>query len=248
MPRPRLRYADVMATMAVFIALGGSSYAIATGSVGSRELKNDTVRSTDLRNNDIHAVDVRNGTLTGADVKDDALTGADIRESTLRTVPSARTATTAGAARRATRADGADRATRAHSADLAAALAAPERFHEVGTPGEPPFNPGCANDTGNPSFPSVGFYKDREGVVRVKGAYTCTTAGSLVFNLPPGDRPASGKAHTQAIACFGGGNCPASHTTLVQVIGSGFAPGADGGIFADATIAVLDGITFRAAS
>jgi hypothetical protein len=100
----------------------------------------------------------------------------------------------------------------------------------------------------HPAFPSVGLYKDREGVVHVKGAYTCTTAGALVFNLPLGYRPASGKAHTQAIACFGGGNCPASHTTLLQVIATGFAHGADGGILADATTAVLDGVTLRAAS
>jgi hypothetical protein len=104
---------------AVFIALGGSSYAVATGAIGSRELKNNAVRGVDLRNNDVRSVDVRNGTLTGAGVKADALTGADVRESTLRTVPSASTATTAAAAQRASRADTVDTATRTDSADRA---------------------------------------------------------------------------------------------------------------------------------
>jgi hypothetical protein len=88
--RRRLSYANAMATIAVFIALGGSSYAVATGSIASRELKDNTLRSADLKNNDIRAKDVRNGTLAGVDVKNDALTGADMRESTLQTVPSQR--------------------------------------------------------------------------------------------------------------------------------------------------------------
>jgi hypothetical protein len=236
--RQRLGYAEVMATVAVFVALGGSSYALTGGSIGSRELKDNAIRSADLRDNGVRARDVRNGTLGTADVHDDALTGADIRESTLETVPSASTANRAATA---------ERAARSESADLAASIKAPEGFHEVGTRGGPPFNPGCENYTASPAFPSVGFYKDHEGVVHLKGAYQCTGAGALAFNLPAGYRPAAGLAHTQAIACFGGGNCPASHTTLVQVIGSGFAPGADGGILADASIAILDGITFRAA-
>jgi hypothetical protein len=224
--RRRCSYANVMVSVAVFVALGGSSYAVAGGSIGSRQLKDNAVRSADLRNNDVRGKDVRNGTLTGA----------DIRESTLRGVPTA------------SRAAAADHATRADAAGRADSIAAPEGFHAVGTPGEPPFNPGCQNNTGNPAFPPVGFYKDREGVVHLRGAYTCTSAGALGFNLPAGYRPGAGTAHTQAIVCFGGGNCPASHTTLVQVIGSGFAPGADGGILADATIALLDGVAFRAGS
>jgi hypothetical protein len=53
--RSKLSYANVMATIAVFIALGGSSYAaiIITG-------KN-----------------VKNGSLTGADIKDNSLGGQE---------------------------------------------------------------------------------------------------------------------------------------------------------------------------
>ena len=53
--------------LALFIVLGGTSYAVATGSIDSREIKNDTVRSKDLRNNDVRSKDVRDFSLTAQD-------------------------------------------------------------------------------------------------------------------------------------------------------------------------------------
>ena len=67
--RSSLTYANVMATVALFVALGGTSYAVATGSIDSREIKNDTVRSKDVRNNDIRSRDVRNRSLLAKDFK-----------------------------------------------------------------------------------------------------------------------------------------------------------------------------------
>ena len=57
-----------MATIAVFIALGGTSYAVATGSIGSREIKNNGVRGKDIRNNDVRGKDIRAGTIRSSDV------------------------------------------------------------------------------------------------------------------------------------------------------------------------------------
>lgn len=65
--RSRLSYANVMATIAVFVALGGTSYAVATGSIDSREIKNNTVRSKDIRNNEVRSGDVRNQSLLAQD-------------------------------------------------------------------------------------------------------------------------------------------------------------------------------------
>ena len=59
--RRRLSYANVMATLAVFIALGGSSYAALT----------------------ISGRDVVNGSLTNRDLKRDTLGGSRIKESRL---------------------------------------------------------------------------------------------------------------------------------------------------------------------
>ncbi len=67
--RSYLTYSNVMATIAVFVALGGTSYAIATGSIGSREIKNNSVGTKDLRNNGVRGRDVRNGSLLAADFK-----------------------------------------------------------------------------------------------------------------------------------------------------------------------------------
>jgi hypothetical protein len=68
--RRHLSYANVMATVAVFIALGGSSYAALT----------------------ITGADVRNGSLTNRDLKKNTLDGRRIRESRLGKVPRARNA------------------------------------------------------------------------------------------------------------------------------------------------------------
>src|SRR5262245_55001904 len=61
--RSRLSYANVMASVAAFIALGGTSYAVATGSIDSREIKNNTVRSKDVRNQSLLAKDFAPGQL-----------------------------------------------------------------------------------------------------------------------------------------------------------------------------------------
>jgi hypothetical protein len=68
----------VVALIALFVALGGVSYGVATGFIDSREIKNNTIRSKD----------VRNGTLQARDVGRDALGGGAIKESVLGTVPS----------------------------------------------------------------------------------------------------------------------------------------------------------------
>jgi hypothetical protein len=94
--------ATVLASIALFVSLGGVSYGVATGSIDSREIKNNTVRSKDIRNNQVasrdirnnsvRGRDVRNSSLTGSDVKNDSLRGSDILETSLGLVPSANTA------------------------------------------------------------------------------------------------------------------------------------------------------------
>jgi len=63
----RLSYANVVSTACLFIVLGGTSYAVATGSIDSREIKNSTVRSKDIRNNTVRSRDVRNSSLLAED-------------------------------------------------------------------------------------------------------------------------------------------------------------------------------------
>jgi hypothetical protein len=77
--RSRLTYSNVTATLALFVALGGTSYAVATGSIGSREIGNNSVRSKDLRNNDVRGRDIRNGTIGTRDVANGGLLAADFK-------------------------------------------------------------------------------------------------------------------------------------------------------------------------
>ena len=88
--RPHLTYANVVATLGLFIALGGASAFAAVqlgkNSVGSRQLKAKSVTTGKIALNAVNGSRVANGTLTGEDIK----------LSALGTVPSATTATSAG--------------------------------------------------------------------------------------------------------------------------------------------------------
>jgi hypothetical protein len=87
-----------VALVALFISLGGVSYGLATGSIDSREIKNNTIRTQDIRNNQVRGRDIHNSTIRSPDVALDTLTGLDIKESRLGPVPRADSAGTAGTA------------------------------------------------------------------------------------------------------------------------------------------------------
>lgn len=96
--RMRVTYGNVVATLALFIALGGVSWAATSlpkNSVSSKSIKKNAVTSAKIKKNSIISSKVKNGSLIGADVKGKTLTGAQINESTLGTVPSAASAGTA---------------------------------------------------------------------------------------------------------------------------------------------------------
>src|SRR3954469_16551129 len=59
--RGRLTYANVMSTIGVFIALGGTSYAVTQlprNSVGSSQIKRDAVRSPEIQNGSLRLGDL----------------------------------------------------------------------------------------------------------------------------------------------------------------------------------------------
>ena len=68
----RLTYANVMATVALFVALGGSSYAalgLGRSSVGARELAPNAVRKSELANRSVGSGEVINGSLLSEDFR-----------------------------------------------------------------------------------------------------------------------------------------------------------------------------------
>src|SRR5262249_53694672 len=87
--RRRLSYANVAATLAVFVALGGSAYA-------GTQLKKNSVGPKQLKKNAVITQAIKNEAVTGAKVKKGTLTGTQIDASTIGTVPSAANAQTLG--------------------------------------------------------------------------------------------------------------------------------------------------------
>ena len=98
--RNRLTYANVVATLALVIAVaGGTAYAantvfsadIVDGEVKTADVRNDTLSgggltAADLRNGSVGNTEIADGGVRSAEVQNEALTGADIAESTLQNV------------------------------------------------------------------------------------------------------------------------------------------------------------------
>lgn len=88
--RQNITYANVVATLALFIALGGVSWAavkLPRNSVGSAQIKKNAVTSAKIKKNAI----------TGAKIKNNSLTGGDINAASLGKVPNAGRADSAAA-------------------------------------------------------------------------------------------------------------------------------------------------------
>jgi hypothetical protein len=220
-----LSYANVMSTLCFFLLLGGGAYAaghLGKNTIGSKQLKKNSVTTTKIKDGAVTAEKIGNGVVTGTKVANGSLTGTQINASTLGTVPTAQSAQTAGAA------------------DTANSLAPPEPWHEVGAPGEPEFLNGW-KDVGA-GEETVAFYKDHEGVVHLRGF--ANGGSGTVFQLPPGDRPTSGRFLEFPMVCYGCGT--EAEVGVVDGPGKGASDGEVHG--PPGTAFGLDGVTFRAAS
>lgn len=131
-------------------------------------------------------------------------------------------------------ADSANTAGTAKTAVTAEGLAAPEGWHEVGDPGEPAFQNNWTNYSPG-GVETAGFYRDRLGVVHLKGYVNSGTA-ALIFTLPPGYRPSADKFFPSVDANSG-------TTSWLEVYSDGDVVGVEaGGKFGQKT---LDGVAYR---
>jgi hypothetical protein len=233
----------VVACLALLVALSGTGYAaikLPAKSVGSKQLKTGAVTNVKLARRAV----------TGAKVADNSLTGAQIKESTLATVPKATHAATADTATHATTADSASTATHAATADTATGIAPAEAMHLVGAPGEPAFQHSWQNGVSIYDEP-LGFYKDREGVVHLRGLIQNGAPNNTIFQLPAGYRPAAGKIARFVATC----ECDTGvQATAITIEGSGFSASGDGAVamfngnLSTGNKLSLNGISFRAES
>src|SRR3954451_14808218 len=80
---------NVLGLLALFVALGGTAYAVNT--VNSSDIVDGQVKSVDVGDNEVKSADVKDQSLTtfdvstflGADVVDGTLTGADVADGSL---------------------------------------------------------------------------------------------------------------------------------------------------------------------
>jgi hypothetical protein len=190
--------------------------------VAASQLGKNSVGTKQLKKHSVTTAKIKKQAITAAKVKNGTLTGTQINASTLGTVPTAQTANS---------------------------VVPPEGWHLVGAAGEPGFESSWENVPAGPpfAFESAGFYKDREGVVHLKGVVKGGPAG-IIFHLPAGYRPASGKVLVRLTICSGVG-CTES-TGGILIAGPGVAPNADGAVLAPsgATTTSLEEISFRAES
>ncbi len=202
-----------------------TALAISLGGTGYAAIKlpANSVGSRQLKKSAVTNRKLARGAVTGSKVARNSLTGAQINASTLGTVPNATTAQN---------------------------VAASEAFHLVGATGEPGFQHSW-QDGLNPADEPLSFYKDREGIVHLRGSIYGGPPNNVIFQLPSGYRPASGKFAFLTAAC----ECSTGQTTILAIAGSGFAANVDGGVsvlngsFPQTTSRLyLDGISFRAGS
>ncbi len=124
-------------------------------------------------------------------------------------------------------------------------LGTPEAWHVVGAPGEPQFLNGWKNDA-VASNPGVAFYRDPLGVVHLRG-HAAGPSGTIMFDLPPGFRPETGKILDLLVFC----KCSGGATTgALNVVGAtGELPAEyQGALIPPGETVSLDGLSFRAES
>jgi hypothetical protein len=216
--RPRLTYANVMSSIAVFAVLGGGAYAgidrkirtadlqnravtapkVANNAVTPRAIRNNAVRPRKIVNNAVRTRHIFDGAVSTEKIAQGAVTTDRIAQEAVTTdriapfaVEHARIADNAVIENKI--ADGA--VTENKVSDAIATKGGNEPVREVGTAGNPAFGAGWTNFGGD--FERVGFFKDQFGMVHLRGLANCNS-GTTMFTLPQGYRPA--RTHYQNVA------------------------------------------------
>lgn len=171
-PSPAL----AISCLALFVALGGSSYAAVK--INGKNIKKGTIAGSKLKNQAVSSAKLKNGAVTAAKLKDGAITGAKLNLGTLGTVPSAA---------RADSATTAANATNAATADVAKSIAGQISFYKrlnlgesavIATNGPVSVSAVCSADGGN----------DKIGLVAATTVSGATMGGDdYNYDGSPGD-------------------------------------------------------------
>ena len=197
--KARVTFANVVSLMALFVALGGTSYAAV-------KLSKNSVRSAHIKNGQVKRADVARDAVDSARVKDASLRAEDFAAGQLPAGQRGEAGPPGSQGPRGgTGAQGAEGETGSPGSPGPTGPPGPqvqaEAWREIGAPGEPDFHDpdseirlGCSR-TSTPwsnmggSKDTAAFYRDPWGVVRLKGAVVSGGGHCEVFVLPPGYRP-----------------------------------------------------------
>jgi hypothetical protein len=139
-----LTYSNVMASAAVFIALGGSSYAAMK------------ITGADVRNGSLSGKDIRDGSLASGDVRDGSLRAADLRPGVLTAGPEGPKGDKGDAGPKGDKGDKGDPGDGGRwllideNGDIAEQSGGFTRISKPGINGQPATNPNIYVDTGGP--------------------------------------------------------------------------------------------------
>jgi hypothetical protein len=218
--RRRPQASLIVAIIALVAATGGTATALpGSNTVDRNDVAKNAIRSKAIKDGQVTGADLRDGAVTSADIADGAIADADLARGGISGAAIA-DGTVAGADLAKGAVGGDQIAKGAVGGEQIAAgaitgshVAATEPFHLVGTPGEPQFYDGGEGDCvwengieGATGLAPTGFAKDTFGRVWLQGVAKVTNgpggdgrcdareAGEsedgLVFELPPGYRPA----------------------------------------------------------
>ena len=177
--RDRLTYANVMASIALFLSLGAVSWAaiqLPRNSVRSVNIIRGQVKRTDIGKRAVNGPRIAPGSINRSRIAPNAIDGGRVADASL---------------------TGSDLAPFSIGATR---IAPAEQPHRVGAAGEPQFasnNQRTWTSLASPGTDLV-FYRDQLGNVHLEGTALCISASDacndiaagLIFTLPPGYRPA----------------------------------------------------------
>jgi hypothetical protein len=228
--RQRLSYANVASTLALFIALGGASYAaikLPKDSVGGRQIKAGAVKAGDLADGAVKASKLKagavgSGSLAPGAVTADKLVGGAVGHAAL-----------AG--------DAVDSGNIVDGSIAAGDLAPIESPHDV------TLQPcDATHDWTAAGGLDPHYWLDRDGMVHLEGAVSCAgtaTAGSLIFSMPAAYRPAEDVVR---FGVLGGGQSVAQVAAVINTFDAGFVYDAGSSGTTSDDYVSLEGITYRA--
>jgi hypothetical protein len=85
--RSRLNYANVVASLALFVALGGTAAAVATlprDSVGALQIRKDAVRSPEIRKDAVRSPEIERDAVRSPEIKADAIRTSELQDEGVR--------------------------------------------------------------------------------------------------------------------------------------------------------------------